>query len=166
MSAMDRSPLPTPRTRVSHVMLAAMAIPLALARAAHAVAAAAVSSTAATAAGDADASSKSVFGWWEVMLHGSRAELFALASPRWWLAYIAAEFEAEPAHVIVEVACILTIIYLMLLRKPAPMQQEKLSKKVTTARQQRMQKTNAPSRSLTRRSLSSYLRLLFVCYHR
>jgi len=73
---------------------------------------------------------RSVFGWWDIIQHGSRAELLALLSPKWWVKYIADEFEAEPAHVIVEVICIVTIFYLLVLRKPAPVHHEKLSAKV------------------------------------
>ncbi len=72
----------------------------------------------------------SIFAWWEIIQHGSRAELLSLLSPVWWAEYIAREFEAEPAHVLVEILCILTIVYLLALRKPQPMQQERLSKKV------------------------------------
>jgi hypothetical protein len=74
---------------------------------------------------------RSVFGWWEIIQHGNKAELKALLSPKWWLQYIEAEFQAEPAHVIVEVACIVIILYLLFWRKPSPMQQDKLSPKVS-----------------------------------
>jgi len=127
--------MPSPRVAASCVAGALCAASLSLRVAASSVADVA-SSVAHLAAEHAHAHSRaqganerSVFGWWEVIQHGSRAELLSLLSPRWWVHYVAREFEAEPAHVILEIACLLTIIYLLVLRKPAPVAQEKLSAK-------------------------------------
>src|SRR4051812_29483456 len=73
------------------------------AQSAPAAAAAAVNAAAASVrSAPAD---KSVFGWWELLLHSPR-DAGMLLDPRWWAAYVAREFAAEPAHVVVEVACI------------------------------------------------------------
>jgi len=73
-------------------------------------------------------SDKPVFAWWGILTQGSSGEMRVLLSPSWWWSYFLAEFEAEPAHVLVEVLCFATIAYLML-RKPAPITQDRLTKK-------------------------------------
>lgn len=119
-------------------LLSLAAVGLALPRMASAAAAAVASSGPSSSGPDGK-----LFAWWEILQHGSRADMMALLSPRWWAAYVAAEFAAEPAHVIVETACILTIIYLLVLRKPAPMQQEKLSRKVAHRSTRRRQQSSS-----------------------
>lgn len=119
--------------RISNSVIIAVCTPLLCMHTLLHAAASALHRDSAHAAAQADSrpDSKYVFGWWDIILHGSRAELWLLLSPRWWISYIAAEFESEPAHVIVEAACIAVIVYLLAVRKPAPMQQDKLTPKVT-----------------------------------
>lgn len=90
-----------------------------------------------SAASSSDAGDKPLFPWWDILTHGTRGDAWKLCDPRWWFNYIVTEFRAEPAHATVETICILTIIYLIVLRKPAPLGQEKLTKKVRHTRGER-----------------------------
>lgn len=100
-------------------------------RVANAAASGAAASAAAAAASLPD-DERPVFAWWPLLTNFRSGAWRQLLQPTWWIEYVQAEFEAEPAHVLVEAACIATILYLLLLRKPAPPQEERLTKKVTT----------------------------------
>lgn len=97
------------------------------------------SASAASSGQSTSVEERSIFPWLDMILSGRHGDALVLLDPRWWVTYVLDEFAAEPAHATVETICILTILYLLVWRKPAPMQQETLTKKVTHTTRNRRQ---------------------------